>query len=74
MSPANAFGKVFILIGVIFVVVGMLMIFGPKIPLSGKLPGDISIQRKNFSLYFPITTCILISIILTLIMWLLGKR
>ena len=74
MGELNAFGKILIFIGIVMIVVGGLFLFGSKIPFIGRLPGDIAIQKKNFSFYFPITTCIIISIILSFIMWLLSRR
>ncbi len=74
MGELSAFGKVLILFGIIMIVVGGLFLFGSKIPFIGRLPGDIAIQKKNFSFYFPITTSIIISIILSLIMWFLGRK
>ncbi len=68
------FGKLFIFIGLLLVVIGIVFIIGNKIPFIGKLPGDIAIERNNFNFYFPITTCIVISIILSLIFWFLGKK
>ena len=68
------FGKLFIFIGLLLVVIGFVFIIGNKIPFIGKLPGDIVIERRNFNFYFPITTCISVSIILSLIFWLLGKK
>ncbi len=68
------FGKLFIFIGLLLVVIGIVFIVGNKIPFIGKLPGDIAIERNNFNFYFPLTTCIIISIILSLIFWLLGKK
>ena len=66
----QAIAKALILFGVILVGVGLLLNFANKIPFIGRLPGDIYIQKKNFSFYFPITTSVLISIILSLIFWL----
>ena len=66
-------GRWLIVIGVILVIVGAVFLLAPKIPWLGKLPGDISYQRGNFSFYFPLGTCILISIILTLIMSLFRR-
>ncbi len=74
MSGIGDFGKLFIFIGLLLVVIGFVFIVGNKIPLIGKLPGDIAIERKNYSFYFPITTCIIISIVLSLIFWLFSKR
>ncbi len=66
-------GRFLIVIGVILVIVGVVFLVAPKLPWLGRLPGDISIKRGNFSFYFPLGTCILISVILTLIMYLLRK-
>jgi hypothetical protein len=63
--PLHPFGKALVTIGVIIVVVGLLMMFGSKIPYIGKLPGDIIVKRKNFTFYFPITTLILLNLVLT---------
>ena len=68
-----AIGKSFIIIGIIMIIVGLGFMFGDKIPYIGKLPGDISIKRENFSFYFPITTCIILSIILTILFSLFKK-
>lgn len=66
--------KTLIFIGVILVGVGLLLYFLGKIPGVGKLPGDILIKKENFSFYFPLTTCILLSIILSLIFFLWSRR
>jgi hypothetical protein len=66
-------GRFLIIIGVLLVIVGAVLVLAPKIPWLGKLPGDISFKRGNVSFYFPLGTCILISIILTLIMYLFRK-
>ncbi len=67
-------GKTIITIGIILVVVGLLMTLAGKIPGVGKLPGDILIKKENFSFYFPLTTCILLSIIVSVIMYFVGKK
>ena len=67
-------GKTLIIFGAILISVGLLLTFFNKIPFLGKLPGDILIQRKNFTFYFPIATSILLSIILSLIFWLWSRR
>ena len=66
-------GRLLIVIGLILVVVGAVFLLAPKLPWLGKLPGDISFKRDSFSFYFPLGTCILISIILTLIMYLFRR-
>ena len=66
-------GKVLFVIGLLLAAAGFfLWKLGGKLPF-GRLPGDIAIQKGNFGFYFPITTCILISVILTLLMWLLRR-
>ena len=64
--------KVLVSLGVGLIIVGLLWPYLSKLGL-GKLPGDIIIRRDNFNFYFPITTCILISVILTGLFWLAGK-
>lgn len=56
-----------IFMGLIFVGIGLVLLLAPKIPWLGKLPGDIIIRRERFTFYFPLTTCLLISILLTLL-------
>lgn len=73
MNMFSAMGKILIIMGLIIVVIGALMILGPRIPFIGRLPGDIYVRRENFVFYFPITTSILISIILSLILFLIGR-
>ncbi len=66
-------GKMLILLGVFIIIAGVLLLLGEKIPWIGRLPGDLIIKRDRFTFYFPITTSILISIILTLLLWILRK-
>jgi hypothetical protein len=68
-----ALGKMLIVLGVVMVVVGLVVMFADKIPYIGRLPGDLYIKRERWSFYFPITTSIIISIILTVIMWIFRK-
>ena len=70
-------GKMLIGAGLLIAVAGVLLLFSDKIPFLGKLPGDISVKKDNFQLYVPITTCIVLSLLLSLIMWLFsyfGKK
>jgi len=73
MVGLGALGKLLILLGVLIIVIGLLLLVGEKIPWIGKLPGDIIIRKEKFSFYFPITTCIIISIILTFLFWIIRK-
>jgi len=68
-----SFGKILILFGTLLVILGAIFTFSGKIPYLGKLPGDIYIKKGSFSFYFPLTTCILISIILSLIFWFIFR-
>jgi hypothetical protein len=61
-------GRLFFIIGVVFILLGIFFVLFPKIPYLGKLPGDLHIERKGVQVFFPITTCILLSIVLTLVM------
>ncbi len=70
----NEIGKILIIFGLILTLTGLLLLFFGKIPLIGKLPGDIIVERRNFVFYFPLATSILISVIISLIIYLLSKR
>ena len=67
-------GKLLIILGLIIAAIGGLFLLSGKIPWIGRLPGDILIQRRNVTFYFPLATSILISLILTLIFWLIIKK
>lgn len=68
---SQEFGKILIVIGTLAVIAGLFITFNWKIPFLGKLPGDIKIERENFTFYFPIVTSIILSILLTLIFYLI---
>jgi hypothetical protein len=64
-----------IIIGLVLVALGILMILGDRLPIKlGRLPGDIVVRGKNGVFYFPIVTCLVVSVILSLVMWLIGRR
>ncbi len=67
MNPLPEFGKMLVMLGIFMVIAGVVLMFLPKIPLIGRLPGDILIRKGNFTFYFPLATCIILSILLTLI-------
>lgn len=67
-------GRFLILLGLIISAVGALLLLTGKVPWLGKLPGDILIQKKNFTFYFPLATSIIISLIITLIFWIFGRK
>ena len=70
----NGLGRPLIIMGLILVAAGLVISFSPRLPTwLGRLPGDINIKRDNFSFHFPLATCLLISVILSFIMWLLRR-
>lgn len=74
-EPFREMRKLLVLFGVVLVAVGVLLTLGPKLPWKlGRLPGDIIIRRENFTLYFPLVTCLLLSVLLSLGLWLFGRR
>ncbi len=74
-DPLRELGKLLIVFGAVLLVVGLLLTLGPKLPgRLGRLPGDIIIRRDNFTFYFPLVTCLLLSVVLSLLVWLLGRR
>ena len=70
----NTLAKMLIFAGALLILTGMGIFFVSKIPGVGKLPGDILIKSENFTFYFPLTTCILISIILSFIFFLWNQK
>jgi hypothetical protein len=74
MEPFGGFGKTLILLGAVLMVLGVVFVLAPKIPFLGKLPGDIHLKGKNWSFSFPVVTCIVISIVLTLLLNLFWRR
>jgi hypothetical protein len=70
----DSLGKMLILFGVILALLGGLLLLAGKIPFLGGLPGDIVIRRERWSFYFPLTTSIVISILLTLLFSLFSRR
>ena len=66
-------GRVLILVGLLLVVLGVIFTLGAKIPWLGQLPGDITFKRGNLTVYFPLATCLLISVILTLVLYLFKR-
>ena len=73
MDPLPSLGKILIFLGLGIVVLGLLLTFAGRIPLLGRLPGDIVYRKGNFTFYFPLATSILLSIILTLLFWLFRR-
>lgn len=74
MDGIQHIGKFLVIMGLVIAVIGGLLMLSGKVSWLGRLPGDIIIQKKNFTFYFPLATSILISLLLTFIFWMLGRR
>lgn len=70
----DSLARMLIVFGVVLALLGGLLLLAGKIPFLGRLPGDIIIRREHWSFYFPLTTSILLSILLTLLFSLFGRR
>ncbi|HKI20187.1 MAG TPA: DUF2905 domain-containing protein [Isosphaeraceae bacterium] len=67
----SGFGWVVVIVGLAIVGIGLIWVLAPNLPTLGRLPGDIVIERGNSRFYFPIVTCIVIGIVLSLVTWLI---
>ena len=67
-------GRVLVVLGVVIAVVGVALMLFPRVPWLGRLPGDLHVERGNWTFYFPLGTSILLSLVLTLVLWLVGRR
>ena len=67
-------GKVLIGFGVLIAVIGGVLVLAGRVPWIGRLPGDVYIQRGNWSFYFPLATSLIVSVLLTLIFWMVNRR
>jgi len=73
MDPMRELGKLLLVVGLVLAGTGALLAFGAKLPFRlGRLPGDIAYQGRHGSFYFPVVTCILLSVALTLIFWIIN--
>ena len=66
-------GRALIFFGVILTGFGLVLLLVPKLPWLGRLPGDILVQRERFTFYFPLASCLLASVLLSLLLWLVGR-
>lgn len=73
MDPFREIGRLLLVLGVVLAGAGLLLMLGAKLPFRlGRLPGDIAYQGRHGSFYFPIVTCIVLSLALTLILWIVN--
>lgn len=70
----NEIGKWLVVVGLVLVGAGLWLWLGPKISWLGRLPGDIAVERPHFKFYFPLATCLLLSLVLTLLAWLFRRH
>jgi hypothetical protein len=75
MDDLKYVGKFLLIFGFVIAVFGLMLSSNIKLPTwIGRLPGDIFVQSKNFSLYFPLMTCLLVSLLLTILFWFIEKK
>ncbi len=74
MFAVSSLGRALIIAGIVLTAIGLALVFGARLPWLGRLPGDIFIQKKNLTIIFPITTSIIISIILSAVLLLFKRR
>ena len=67
-------GKLLIVCGLLIAGLGVLVVLAGRVPWIGRLPGDIHVQRGNWTFYVPLATSIVVSLVLTLVFWLIGRR
>lgn len=73
-GPLRELGKLLLVFAIALVIVGALLTLGPKLPWRlGRLPGDIVLRRENFTFYFPVVTCLLLSVVVSLLLWLVAR-
>jgi hypothetical protein len=71
MTDQISFGWILLTLGLFIAGIGLVWVLAPSLPWLGRLPGDIRIEKGNFSLYFPLVTCLLLSLLLSCLVWLL---
>jgi hypothetical protein len=74
MTPFNGLGKLLIVLGGLLIIIGTALVILDKLPWLGRLPGDIYVERPQVTFFFPITTGLLISVILSFVVYLLSRR
>jgi hypothetical protein len=73
-SGVQDIGKVLVVLGLVIALAGVVLLLAGRVPWIGRLPGDIHVERGNWTFYFPLGTSIVLSVILTLLFWLFGRR
>jgi hypothetical protein len=74
MDPLREIGKLLLILGAFLVAVGALLVVGARLPFRlGRLPGDIAYSGRHTTFYFPIVTCLVLSVVLSLVLWVVGQ-
>lgn len=73
MNDLPQLGRTLVAVGLVLLLVGVALMLGPRVPWLGRLPGDILIERPGFRFYFPLATCLLLSLLITAVLWLLRR-
>ncbi len=74
MNGANDLGRLLVVFGVLIALAGVALLLVGRVPWLGRLPGDIHVQRGNWTFYFPLATSLLLSVVLTLLLWMVRRR
>ena len=74
MSGVNDIGRLLLVFGVLIALAGVVLLLVGRVGWLGRLPGDIHIERGNWTFYFPLATSLLLSVVLTLLLWIVGRR
>jgi membrane protein implicated in regulation of membrane protease activity len=74
VSPVHEVGKLLLVFGVLLVLAGLALVLVGRVPWLGRLPGDIHIERGSWTFYFPLATSLVLSAVLSLILWIIGRR
>ncbi len=73
MSEGPSIGRALIMLGAILAAAGVVISLAPRVPWLGRLPGDLLIRRDHLTVYVPLASCLLASLVLSLVFWILGR-
>jgi hypothetical protein len=73
MSGLEPLGRALLIMGVVLVVLGLILVVAPRIPFLGRLPGDITIERDGVTIYIPLASMVVVSIVVSIVLSLLGR-
>ncbi len=74
MSGANDIGRLLVVLGLLMALAGVVLMLAGRVSWLGRLPGDIHVQRGTWTFYFPLATSLLLSLVLTVVLWIIGRR